>query len=116
MNTTPKSTKVAETAAADKPEAAADAVAAEVAALRAEVKALVAQAGAVKTAAKGGAKRAARALAAEGAATGRHAAGDALAEWRAFDRKVVAETRDSPWRSLGVAGLIGLILGLVLRR
>ncbi len=113
MNTSTKPSKASDP---ETPQAAADAVAAEIAALRAEVRALVEHAGAVGSAAKGGAKRAARAIAAEGVDAGAHAAEDLLAEWRELDRRVVAEARDNPWRSLGVAALVGLVVGLILRR
>lgn len=128
MNTTPKSSKAAEKTAekaaeklavdapvAEAPPPAA-VVADEVAALRAEVAALVEQLAAVRDAATGGAKRAARAIAAEGADAGARAAEDLLAEWRAFDRRVVEETRANPWRSLGIAALAGLVFGQILRR
>lgn len=116
MNTSPKSGKTAEKADADKPEDAAEALAAEVAALRAELRSLVEHVGAVGASARGGAKRAARALAAEGADRGARAADDLMDEWRELDRRVLAETRDNPWRSLGIAALAGLVLGLILRR
>jgi ElaB/YqjD/DUF883 family membrane-anchored ribosome-binding protein len=124
MNTSPKSSKAADKAeaetqveavAAEAPPAAADAVAAEVAALRAEVRALVEQVGAVGVAARGGAKRAARAIAAEGADVGARAADDILAEWHAFDARVVSETRANPWRSLGIAALVGALTARLLR-
>lgn len=114
MNTSPKSSKPAEGAEADLPET--QALFAEVSELRSELRALMDQAAVVTATAKGGAKIAARALAAEGAQAGSQAADGLIAEWRSFDRKVVGETRENPWRSLGVAAFIGMLFGIYLRR
>jgi ElaB/YqjD/DUF883 family membrane-anchored ribosome-binding protein len=46
----------------------------------------------------------------------REIAGDLSAEWRRIEADVAEATRSSPWRSLGVAALIGLALGLIWRR
>lgn len=112
MNTsTGKSSK-----AADRPEPEAEALAAEIAALRADFQALVAQVGAVGAAARDEATATVRARAVEGLEAGETIVSDLVEEWREIDRRVVDATRERPWRSLGAAGLVGLALGLILRR
>lgn len=116
MTSSPKSGKIVDAPDVDVAPAAADAVAVEVAALRAEVQALVEQLGVVRATATSGARRAARAIASEGADAGARVADDLMDEWRALDARVVAETQARPWRSLGIAALIGLMSSQFLRR
>jgi ElaB/YqjD/DUF883 family membrane-anchored ribosome-binding protein len=42
-----------------------------------------------------------------------HEAGEEL---RRLEDEVLRGTRESPWRSLGIAALAGLVLGLIIRR
>lgn len=81
------------------------ALADEVAELRRDMARLVAQ---VEKVGKAGVDK----VAAQGEALG----ADVGAELRRLEDEVLRETRESPWRSLGLAALAGLVLGLVLRR
>lgn len=113
MNTT-KSTNVAQ--AEIEAGAKGQDLAAEMAALRLEFQALVEQASAAGQAAKGAATTAVRAQAAKGMEVGEHYAEGLMEDWREIDRKVVTSARENPWRTLGAAAMVGLILGLILRR
>jgi ElaB/YqjD/DUF883 family membrane-anchored ribosome-binding protein len=77
----------------------------EVAALRRDLQQLVGQ---VEKVGKAGLGKAV----AEGEAFG----ADVGAELRRLEDEVLRGTRESPWRSLGLAALAGLVLGLILRR
>lgn len=81
------------------------ALADEVAELRRDLQRLVAQ---VEKVGKAGAGR----VVAEGEALG----AEVQAELRRLEDEVLRGTRESPWRSLGLAALAGLVLGLILRR
>ncbi|WP_127900184.1 hypothetical protein [Solirhodobacter olei] len=86
--------------AADSPD-----LSAEIATLRKEIEAL---AGTVSRIGRAGAATA------RGAAEGRiHEGAEAIG---GVEEKILAQTRDHPWRVLGLAALGGLVLGLVLRR
>ena len=37
-------------------------------------------------------------------------------EWRRLEGEIAEGARRNPWRSLGIAALAGLVLGLILRR
>jgi ElaB/YqjD/DUF883 family membrane-anchored ribosome-binding protein len=113
MNTSSKSGKAAD---ADAPRPEAERLAAEIAALRAELEALVAQVGAVGAAAAGDAAARLKAKAAPHLEAGESVAADLIEDWREIDRKVVTAARENPWRTLGLAALGGLIVGLILRR
>jgi len=116
MSTT-KPTKSPEIAVAEaEASAGGQDLAGELAVLRKEFQAFVEQAGAAGQAAKGAATSAVRAQAAKGIEVGEHYAADLMEDWREIDRKVVEATRESPWRTLGAAAMVGLILGLILRR
>ena len=54
--------------------------------------------------------------AAEGVARSEEALSDFATELQRIEGDIVTSTRESPWRSLGIAALIGLIVGLILRR
>lgn len=111
MNTSPgKSSK-----AVEPPEPETEALAAEIAALRRDFQALIEQVAAVGAAARDEAASTVRATAAKGIAAGETVAGDLIDEWRDIDRRVVEATRERPWRALGAAGLVGLMLGLMMR-
>jgi ElaB/YqjD/DUF883 family membrane-anchored ribosome-binding protein len=89
-------------------EAAAEAAAslsAEVAELRRDMQRLVAQ---VEKAGKAGLGK----VIEKGESLGR----EAEDELRWLEDEVLRSTRESPWRSLGIAALAGLVLGLIIRR
>lgn len=46
----------------------------------------------------------------------RDMAEDLQGEVRRLESEIVQATRDSPWRSLGVAALVGMVFGLLIRR
>ncbi len=96
MNAT--KTKTEDAAATAEP---GDALASELTALRGEVERLTERLRATEAAAVARAKA---------------LAGDLTEEWRRVEDEIVEETRRSPWRSLGIAALAGLVVGLVLRR
>lgn len=81
------------------------ALADEVAELRRDMARLVAQ---VEKVGKAGVGK----VAAEGEAL----TADVRAEFHRLEDEVLRSTRESPWRSLGLAALAGLVLGLFLRR
>lgn len=99
MNTTqskpnePKETKTGQSES--------EALAAEVAALKAELARLSEQVGLEEPGAL---------------ARARDVAGDLQGEFRRIESDIVTATRESPWRSLGTAGLVGMVFGLLLRR
>ncbi len=49
-------------------------------------------------------------------ARARDVAGDLQGEIRRIESDILTATRESPWRSLGTAGLIGMVFGLLIRR
>ena len=54
--------------------------------------------------------------ASDGLATGEAALADLTAEIESLEGRIAAETRDRPFRALGIAGLIGFMLAMILRR
>ena len=89
---------------------------AEIAALRAdltELGALVARIGRRRAA---GLKAAAGTAAHDGYAKGEAALEDVLAELRSFEDEVADAARRRPFAALGLAGLIGFLLGVLFRR
>jgi ElaB/YqjD/DUF883 family membrane-anchored ribosome-binding protein len=58
----------------------------------------------------------ARARAAEGIEAGEALAAQLRGEVRHLNDQVVETTRQSPWRALGLAALIGVLVGLLIRR
>ena len=102
--------------AVEPPEIETEALAAEIAALRRDFQALLEQVATVGSVARDEAALTVRATAARGIEAGETVVADVVDELRELDRRVVEATRESPWRSLGAAGLVGLALGLFLRR
>ena len=49
-------------------------------------------------------------------ATGEAALADLTAEIESLEGRIAAETRDRPFQALGIAGLIGFMLAMILRR
>ncbi len=94
-----------ETEGATAPTAPAENLADEVEALRAEIAALAERL-----------RRVAEAGAAEGLAGGGRLAGMARAEAAGLEARLAAEAAAHPLRTLGIAALVGLVLGLILRR
>jgi ElaB/YqjD/DUF883 family membrane-anchored ribosome-binding protein len=43
-------------------------------------------------------------------------AGDVTGEFRRVEGDIVKATRDNPWKWLGIAAILGVIVGLVVRR
>jgi len=100
----------------EKPKAAADNLSAEVAAMREDLSELgetVTRMGKARVASL---KSTARKRAADGLETGEAALADLTAEIESLEGRIAAETRDRPFRALGIAGLIGFMLAMILRR
>lgn len=89
---------------------------AEVEALKAEVATLVSMLRKLGLDSAEAARTAARTKLAEGEAGAEKIAQEVRDEWQAVESRVLAETRANPWRSLGLAALGGLVLGLLIRR
>ena len=53
---------------------------------------------------------------AELAARVKSMAGDVTGEFRRVEGDIVKATRDNPWKWLGIAAILGVIVGLVVRR
>ncbi|MFC2966588.1 DUF883 family protein [Acidimangrovimonas pyrenivorans] len=105
---------------ADKTETESPDLAAEVAELRRElesVAALIRKIGAdgLEAAQSEAKARLAEGLA-QGEATARKVAGEVRDDWQELESRVMDETRAHPWRTLGLAALAGMVLGLLLRR
>jgi ElaB/YqjD/DUF883 family membrane-anchored ribosome-binding protein len=95
---------------------AAEPVAAQIAALRAdmaELGALVSRIGKQRAA---GLKSAATRTAAEGYAKGEEAIDAALAELHSLEDELAEATRRRPFASLGLAALLGFLIGVLFRR
>lgn len=112
MNTSKSKSGEAAEATAAEPEA----LAAEIAALRADFRALLAQVESVGLVARDEATAAVRTQAARGVEAGERVKAEVVGEWREIDRRVTMAAREDPWRTLGLAALLGLVLGLFLRR
>ncbi len=54
--------------------------------------------------------------ASKGVAKGEAALADMTSELQRIESDIVSSTRKSPIRALGVAALVGLVIGLILRR
>lgn len=95
-------------------------LAAEVAALRSEMSNVIALIGQLGQDSATVAREGAKAKLAEGVARGTDAAGRvadrARGEWTSLESRVLAQTQDHPWQTLGITALGGLALGLILRR
>ncbi len=52
----------------------------------------------------------------QGLAAGEAALNDIAAELRALESDITRSTRRSPWRALGIAALVGLVIGFLLGR
>jgi ElaB/YqjD/DUF883 family membrane-anchored ribosome-binding protein len=94
----------------------ADPVKGEISALRADLADLgkaVARIGRERAA---GLKSAAGAAAADGYARGEAAVDVALAELQSFEDEIAAATRRRPFASLGLAMLVGFLIGVLFRR
>jgi ElaB/YqjD/DUF883 family membrane-anchored ribosome-binding protein len=97
-------------------EAAAEPLSAEVKALRkdlTELGTLVTRIGRQRAA---GLKSAASSTVAEGAAKGEAAMDVVLAELESLEDELAEATRRRPFAALGLAGLLGFLLGVLLRR
>jgi ElaB/YqjD/DUF883 family membrane-anchored ribosome-binding protein len=97
-------------------EAAAEPLSAEVAALRAdlaELGTMVARIGKQRAA---GLKSAAGATAADGYAKGEQALDVVLSELQSLEDELADATRRRPFASLGLAALVGFLLGVLFRR
>ncbi|GHE04132.1 hypothetical protein U879_01680 [Defluviimonas sp. 20V17] len=91
-------------------------LAAEVAALRAEMSDVISRIGKLGQDSAALAREGAKAKLAEGVARGSDAADRARREWASLERRVLAQTQEHPWQTLGIAAFGGLALGLLLRR
>lgn len=110
MNT--KVTKAEE----EKLEATADSLSAELTAMRKDLSELgdiVARMGKARVASL---KSTAQRKASDGIAAGEGALADLTAEIESMEGRIASETRDRPFRALGIAGLIGFMLAMILRR
>jgi ElaB/YqjD/DUF883 family membrane-anchored ribosome-binding protein len=97
-------------------ETAADPLRAEIAALRTdltELGGLVSRIGRQRAA---GLKSAAGTAAQEGVAKGEAVLDDVMAELRSLEDEIADATRRRPFAALGLAGLIGFLLGVLFRR
>jgi ElaB/YqjD/DUF883 family membrane-anchored ribosome-binding protein len=109
-------TKATTKAEDEKPDAATDSLSAEVTAMRkdlAELGDMVARMGKARVASL---RSTAEKKASEGIATGEAALADLTAEIESLEGRIAAETRDRPFRALGIAGLVGFMLAMILRR
>jgi len=96
--------------------AEADGLSAEVAAMRQDLSELGESVTRMGKARVASLKSTARKRAAEGLETGEAALADLTAEIESLEGRIAAETRDRPFRALGIAGLIGFMLAMILRR
>ena len=97
-------------------DAEADGLSAEVAAMRKDLSELGESVTRMGKARVASLKSTARKRAAEGLETGEAALADLTAEIESLEGRIAAETRDRPFRALGIAGLIGFMLAMILRR
>ncbi len=93
----------------DEEAARIDALSTDIEKLRADLSSLVDSVGKL-------AKSRLRAEAAEGVARSEEALSDLTTELQRIEGDIITSARESPWRTLGIAALIGLIAGLILRR
>lgn len=95
-------------------------LAAEVAALRDEMSNVISLMGRLGQDSATVASDSARAKLAESIARGSEAAGKvsdrAKDEWASVESRILTQTRERPWRTLGIAALGGLAVGYLLRR
>jgi ElaB/YqjD/DUF883 family membrane-anchored ribosome-binding protein len=97
-------------------ETAAEPLEAEVTALRAELAELGSRAARITRRRAAGLKSAAGATAARGYAKGEEAVDVLLAELQSLEDELAEATRKRPLASLGLAALLGFLLGVLFRR
>jgi len=97
-------------------EATAEPLSVEVAALRADLAALGAMVARIGKQRAAGLKSAAGATAADGYAKGEEALDVVLAELQSLEDELADATRRRPFASLGLAALVGFLLGVLFRR
>lgn len=109
-----KTVKDAKEAVVDETDTAA--LSAELKELRREFRELVEQVGRVGKVSAHEAKSAAKSTVRHGKEASDHIVEEVADYWSGLEGKVVKETRESPWKALGLAAAAGVALGFILRR
>lgn len=109
-----KAVKDAKDAVVDETDTAA--LSAELKELRREFRELVEQVARVGKVSAHEAKSAAKSTVRHGKEASEHLVEEVADYWSGIEDKVVRETRESPWKALGIAAAAGVAIGFLMRR